>query len=130
MNTTPTTTTTSTATADRTPAAPWTWAALVALEPALAALEREARAVRALADRKRALLRHPCRDLLPPAVQRWAARECANFWWYRPGGLKERMSALVGYGARDERLRSSAAYDVAYDHLYRLLPDCRGCACA
>jgi hypothetical protein len=31
----------------------------------------------------------------------------------------------VGWGARKPILRSSEAYDVAYDAIYELLPDCR-----
>jgi hypothetical protein len=32
---------------------------------------------------------------------------------------------------KEKHMRSSAAYDLAYDHIYNLLPDCRGaCACS
>jgi hypothetical protein len=54
---------------------------------------------------------------------------CANYHWFLPNGFKSRLSRLVGYGAEKPELRTSAAYDVAYDHLYRLLPDCRNCRC-
>ena len=47
---------------------------------------------------------------------------CANGLWYFY--FKPAMSELVGIGARLEKLKSSEAYDVAYQHLYRLLPDC------
>ncbi len=59
---------------------------------------------------------------------------CANASWYGYGGqlgLKPRLLRLVGWGAqsRDPVLRSCDAYDVAYQTLYDLLPDCRGCGC-
>jgi hypothetical protein len=31
--------------------------------------------------------------------------------------------------ANERVLRDCSAYDVAYSHLYELLPDCRGCTC-
>jgi hypothetical protein len=104
-----------------------TWEALVALDPGLRVLEREARMHARLDRLKRQLLRHEW--LLPAEVQRWAQRSCANDIWYRPGGLKQRMANLVGHGARNPALKSSEAYDVAYEHLYALLPDCRNCWC-
>jgi hypothetical protein len=61
---------------------------------------------------------------------------CGNAVWYgysgfRPG-LKEVLCGLVGYEAdRPGVLETEEAYDVAYDHLFELLPDCRGrCACS
>lgn len=104
-----------------------TWGELVAMEPGLRALEREARAYARLDHLKRQVLRHDGR--LPAEVQRWADHSCANDIWYRPGGLKQRMANLVGHGARHPRLKSSEANDVAYGHLYALLPDCRNCWC-
>jgi hypothetical protein len=85
-----------------------TWAELVRLEPRLLALQRDIRAV----------------DGSDPHF-------CANKVWYRPGGFKDRLCQLVGwYAERDDPvLRSSEAYDVAYDHLYRQLPPCRDCWC-
>jgi hypothetical protein len=47
---------------------------------------------------------------------------CANKVWYRE--FKKRLIRIVGDFAVDERLGSSAAYDVAYGYLYDLLPDC------
>ena len=88
-----------------------TWEHLTEIEPRLLALEAEARAYRA---------------------QRGAF--CANAVWYgyEPGsvGLKRRLSDLVGWERRDQtkrgsRLTSPDAYDVAYHHLYNLLPGCR-----
>ncbi len=59
---------------------------------------------------------------------------CANAAWYGYGGhlgLKPRLVRLVGWGSNhpDPALRTSAAYDVVYQTLYDLLPDCRGCGC-
>ena len=54
---------------------------------------------------------------------------CANSWWYGKG-LKEELTWLVGWLRRDDPvLGTSDAYDLAYDTLYDLLPDCRGAAC-
>jgi hypothetical protein len=89
-----------------------TFADLIALEPRLAALEREVRAVR---------------DEDAPVF-------CANGLWYGYGGyrgIKPRLSQLVGFETcRKDLIGTPLAYDVAYDHLYELLPDCRGaCSC-
>ncbi len=88
---------------------------LAALEPGLARLEYE----------MRAWARTPLGDA-------W----CANARWYGYGrfrgmGYRARLVALVGWGSKhpDARLHSSAAYEVAYRHLYELLPDCRDCGC-
>lgn len=54
---------------------------------------------------------------------------CANEWWYERG-FRDQLSLLVGWHARNPRLRSDGAYDLAYDRLYGLLPNCRGCLCA
>jgi len=82
----------------------WTWTRLVEIEPRLAVIEAEIRAIR------------PGRNF------------CANAVWYgyhkRPS-LKEKMSRLVGWDAANPLLRDCEAYDAAYEHLYRLLPDCR-----
>lgn len=71
-------------------------------------------------------------------------RFCANDVWYP--WVKPHVSGLVGWSRKhshhvpphedeavEAMLRSSAAYDVAYEHLYGLLPACRheprlGCA--
>jgi hypothetical protein len=96
------------------PADGLSWGVLVAEEPALAELERELRAIED--------------DPARPAF-------CANLVWYGredPEGrsYKERLHPLVGWEARNPKLRSEHAYDLAYDHLYALLPDCRDCLCA
>ena len=50
---------------------------------------------------------------------------CANEIWYRRGGLKGMLSRLVGYCRKDhEILGTCEAYDVVYQHLWHLLPDC------
>lgn len=83
-----------------------TWEDLIALEPRLEQLER---------------------DIRYHASQHRVDRYCANRHWYGYLGLgfKDRLCVLVGWEARGMTLRSSEAYDVAYDHLYALLPDCR-----
>jgi hypothetical protein len=61
---------------------------------------------------------------------------CANAVWYGHGdpknGLKYRLSCLVGRGSEIGGLQAtSRAYDLAYDTIYRALPDCRGrCHCS
>lgn len=70
---------------------------------------------------------------------------CANLIWYEL--VKPRLVTLVGWHVPEKRgglvnladgtvtgqeetppgLRSSEAYAVVYDHLYRQLPDCRNC---
>lgn len=63
---------------------------------------------------------------------------CANAWWYgyepRPG-IKPRLVTLVGFTAEGPLRRRDVGdmihdYDVAYEHLYQLLPDCHDCTCA
>ncbi len=103
------------------------WRRLVKLEPALAELAAEARAYAAVDRAKRQLLRYE--TPLPAEVWRWAAYECANHLWYRPFGLKARLTELVGWAAQKPELRTQDAYDLAYEYLYRLLPDCRNCGC-
>ncbi|MCL2347325.1 MAG: hypothetical protein FWC50_03580 [Planctomycetaceae bacterium] len=53
---------------------------------------------------------------------------CASEVWYGPGGIKSQMRQLVGYEgcySKNEILCSDEAYDVAYQHLWSLLPNCR-----
>jgi len=87
---------------------PPTWAALVAAEPRLGALLAEARRVSA----------------------RGKPDFCANAVWYGWGnhrGFKPRLIHLVGFWAEgaDPILHTGAAYDIAYQRIYRALPDCR-----
>jgi hypothetical protein len=76
---------------------------LCRIEPRLAELEGEIRAIK--------------------DTGKWF---CANEHWLN---LKSRMSLLVGWRAENPELRTSKAYDIAYDELYQLLPDCRKCRC-
>jgi hypothetical protein len=91
-----------------------TWERLVDLEPRLALLLKE---VEAITDDG-----GPC--------------FCANQHFYggRPLSLKQKMMALIGHERLgddcDPILKTSTAYDVAYEELYAALPDCRGnCGC-
>lgn len=105
---------------------PLTFDVLCAIDPSLRNLERYVRARAAEAYRKR--------------------NGCANGAWYGYdrfrdlGNPKQRLVAHVGHfrSARpaanttpeqEAVLRSSEAYDVAYQHLYRLMPDRRNCGC-
>jgi hypothetical protein len=54
---------------------------------------------------------------------------CANDHWCLPGGFESRLCRLVGWRAAKPELRNSECYDIAYDHLYVLLPSCRECRC-
>jgi len=54
---------------------------------------------------------------------------CANRIFYAKGSFKEQLSKLVGFDAEKPELQSMEAYDAAYDEVYRLLPNCRNCAC-
>lgn len=51
---------------------------------------------------------------------------CANRIWY--GQMRRQMIRLVGHGASHPYLKSSKAYQVAYDKIYNTLPNCRGCS--
>ncbi len=105
-----------------------TWEELIALEPRLRQLEAEAKAYAALDRAKRRMLKR-FGPLLPEDVARWCNRFCANEVWYAWGGLKDRLCRLVGWDASRPELQNSEAYDVAYEHLYDLLPNCRNCHC-
>jgi hypothetical protein len=52
---------------------------------------------------------------------------CANRAWYDL--FEARFDALVGWNARNPALRSEQAYNLAFSHLYGLLPGCRRCSC-
>ena len=85
---------------------------LCAIEPRLRELERRVKAVR----------------------DDGTASFCANDAWYglrswHRRGLRNKMAALVGWGASNPCLRSSEAYDIAHRTLYEALPDCRSCQC-
>lgn len=54
---------------------------------------------------------------------------CANEIWSEQ--FKPRLMRLVGWYAEcaHPEVQDEAAYQVAYDVVYRALPDCRNCAC-
>lgn len=54
---------------------------------------------------------------------------CANRHWVQT--FKPQLLPLVGCERRrgPAELQSSLAYDVVYDAIYELLPDCRNCCC-
>lgn len=92
-----------------------TWDKLVELEPRLTSLLAEAQSIRD--------------DKSKPVF-------CANSVWYgyhlHDGGLREKVIQLVGWEAQRKgvpELRTQAAYDVAYQHVYDALPPCRNCLC-
>lgn len=90
-----------------------TFADLVKREPRLAELEAEIK--------------------LHARRNRRTRNYCANHHWYGyddvapPGkrGFRGKVYMLAGWGAALPELRSVEAYDMAYDYLYALLPDCR-----
>jgi hypothetical protein len=93
-----------------------TWDDLVIMEPELLSLERDITTFSKENKRKRSF--------------------CANWVWYRSveeGGMgfRERLFPLVGWEARvvNRILNSQTAWDIAYHHLYNLLPNCRNCQC-
>lgn len=59
--------------------------------------------------------------------QRGRRELCWDAVWYGDGGIKERLSMLVGWEVegRDGVLGSEDTYDLVYDTLLRLLPECR-----
>ncbi len=94
---------------DTTPSQPPRWRELVAAEPRLAALLARAQRV----------------DGSDPHF-------CTNAVWYGyegHEGIKPSLRRLVGWAADRVELRTEAAYDVAYQVVYGVLPPCRACAC-
>jgi hypothetical protein len=89
-----------------------TWDELVEREPCLADLLEEIEAM-------------PHDDPHFCGVQAWFGPK------QRGGGLKDRMTRLVGWHAErdDSVLRSDVAYRVAYRPLYDALPPCEDCPC-
>lgn len=84
-----------------------------------------------LAEQEPALLELEA-DILNEAVQLKAEGRdyfCANYRWINTPGYKRRLCKLVGYEARNRSLSDSVSYDIAYDYLYGLLPDCFNCNC-
>ena len=84
-----------------------TWASLVARAPVLAEVQQDVLLVR---------------DEGGPAF-------CANRTWYV--NFAPQLAALIGPQAdtADAILRTRQAHEVAYQHLFSLLPDCRNCVC-
>ncbi|HEX8457313.1 MAG TPA: hypothetical protein VF656_08450 [Pyrinomonadaceae bacterium] len=84
-----------------------TWDALLEREPALGLLQRELAEVR----------------------DEGGNSFCANKYWYVR--VAPRVAELVGAQARrdDPLLRAPEAHTLAYEVLYRLLPNCRNCVC-
>ncbi len=83
--------------------------------------------------------REPRLTQLRQAVEQVSARGnprfCANATWYGSAGgpnFRGQVMRLVGWHAEnpDPVLHTMAAYDLVYQVLYDLLPDCRDCACA
>jgi hypothetical protein len=93
------------------------WERIVEIEPRLRAAEREIM-----------IIAHS--DSASPRGKPF----CANAIWYGyldPSfSFKARVNRYTGWYAEKPELRSPAAYHLAYEHLYNLLPDCRGCMCA
>lgn len=85
-----------------------TWVDLVAMAPQLSDLERSIRGIVDDGSKK---------------------RFCQNALWYRR--FKPVLENLVGSNAYGSppAARTSAAYDIAYDYCYDLLPECRNCFC-
>ncbi len=83
---------------------------LCKLEPRLRALETATRVAARIENRKRLY-------------------RCGNRVFYRD--IKPQLVWYVGFQRRDEHpiLSTSEAYDVVYDHLYKMMPDCRVCSC-
>jgi hypothetical protein len=87
-----------------------TWEKLKQMNPALGVIEDDIKA------------------LAPAQDEDWAF--CAIEQWYKPGGFRARLQRQVGHGLSESFLvsravlESSEAYDLAYDYLYGLLPDC------
>lgn len=66
-------------------------------------------------------------DTIPFLIYRKQPDFCAHREWYRRGGFKAQICGIVGMTSDnpDPDLRTAAAYDVAYQTLYRLLPPCQ-----
>jgi hypothetical protein len=92
-----------------------TFESICALEPHLLELEAKVKAIK-----------DDGQSLWFCAIHRWMG--CAGCDRCN-GGIKRELVRLVGWGAENPRLRTEGAYDVAYDHLYALLPPCRDCDC-
>lgn len=81
-----------------------TWNEMVAVEPRLAGMLMEAKAVDGTDE-----------------------HFCANRVW--SDRFKPELVCLVGWTAKDPRLSSSSCYDLAYQKIYNVLPYCKTCLC-
>jgi hypothetical protein len=53
---------------------------------------------------------------------------CANVFWYKEA--RPLVTQLVGWECDNPNLNNEDAYDIVYEYLYRLLPDCNhDCMC-
>jgi len=52
---------------------------------------------------------------------------CANDVWYEK--YKPRLCLLVGWEAQNKSISDETSYDVAYNTIYELLPNCKNCGC-
>ncbi len=54
---------------------------------------------------------------------------CANDLWISQ--FKPYLVRMVGWLAEDDRpiIKTNAAYEVAYEAIYDLMPDCKDCGC-
>jgi len=82
-----------------------TWQEMVRLEPRLKDLYDEARTIKDEGGRY----------------------FCANEVWFTE--FKPVLRHLVGWWSKKPDLRSSQAYDSAYQKIYQTLPGCRNCGC-
>ncbi|WP_417736292.1 hypothetical protein [Rosistilla oblonga] len=86
-----------------------TFEELCEIEPRLTELERKAKAAE---------------------LVKYDRQFCANAYW--ADAIKPALTSLVGWdlvGEADDRLKTMEAYNLTYDHLYSLLPNCNQCGC-
>lgn len=81
------------------------WGALIEIEPMLGELQQRARDVK----------------------DEGGSHFCANTVWYSE--FKPTLVNLAGFEAKHRHLRSTRAYELAYDAVYNELPACRNCIC-
>ena len=61
------------------------------------------------------------------AAARGRPNVCANRLWV--DHIKPQMNRIVGWNARDKWLKTSEAWDCAFERIYAELPNCRNCPC-
>lgn len=62
-------------------------------------------------------------DIKAHATRSCDGEYCANVVWYRE--FKPRMLELVGDYCENPMMRGADRYMCCYDHLYKLLPNCK-----